>query len=187
MAPEIEMEPPPCPAGFTCVSDTDMAVFLPLLAAQKCRTETLPEVTSDSITIIVDKEGRIYGSGSGPHPYTIHISWCNYDIEAKSDMKLQVGKMVEPEWGFRVRLKATFGLLAREAVDGAKVQDALDGGLLLEPFYFHWANVNVYVGVRSLGGGLGFDLTDNFGLYGGYALTWATWRSNPFVSFYFAF
>ena len=185
--PAIEPEPVACPEGYTCVSNPDMQVFMALLKDQKCRTENQPDVTSDSIKIIVDKEGRIYGSGAGPYPYTIHIDWCNYQIEAQSDMKLSVGRMVEPDWGFRLRLKATFGILAREVFETNDVQKSVDGGLLLEPFYFHWVNVNAYVGVRSFGAGLGFDLTDNFGIYAGYAMTWGTWRSNPLVSAYFAF
>jgi len=63
----------------------------------------------------------------------------------------------------------------------------IDGGVLLEPFFIRWANVNAYVGVRSVGGGVGIDLTKNFGVYLGYAVTWwPTWNSNPYLGISFA-
>jgi hypothetical protein len=184
--PVAAPEPPPCPDG-TCVEKKDLELFLQLAKDHKCRSEQDPKIKSDSVTIIVDRKGRVFGSGTGPKPYKLHIEWCNYEIDAKSNIELQVAQREEPTWGFRLRFKATFGLLVADIITEDEFHHALDGGVLFEPFFVHWGNFNVYAGVKSFGAGLGFDLTQNFGLYGGYALTWASWRSNPFASFYFAF
>ena len=84
-------------------------------------------------------------------------------------------------------MKSRARLLAADAFTVTKLYEALDGGILVEPFFVQWANVNVLVGFRSFGAGLGADITTNFGLYLGYALTWGTWRSNPYLGVSFAF
>lgn len=180
---------PTCPDGIVCVEEDDFQKFLQLAKEQQCRNTNVPTVETDSINIIVDKEGRVYGSGTGDYPFTIRMDWCNYKLEAKSQVKLQVAQRVEDTWGFRLRIKATFGFLLSEIFRDStdEVQDTLDGGLLVEPFYLDWANFNLYVGVRSVGAGLGADLTTNFGVYAGYALTWGEWQHSPLVSIYFAF
>jgi hypothetical protein len=177
-----------CPIGYTCVENKDMEKFIQLARDHACRAENLPEIDADAINIIVDEDGRVFHSGTGEYPFTVRMDWCNYDIEAKSQVKVHVAQRVEKTWGFRLRVKATFGTLFPEAFrDGNDFYDTLDGGVLVEPFFIDWANFNAYVGFRSLGVGLGADLTTNFGIYGGYALTWGDWRHNPMVSVYFAF
>jgi len=182
-APHLEL----CPSGHTCVLDEDMKVFLQLLKDQQCRSKNLPEIKADPINIVVDRQGRIFNSGTGGHPHKIHMDWCNYEIDAEANVKLQVAKRVEPTWGFRLRPKATLGILARDALESDKLHNALDGGILLDPFFYQWVNLNVMVGVRSFGVGIGADATTNFGGYLGYAMTWGEWRSNPYVGIYFAF
>lgn len=189
----VEVASPPvvvagtCPSDSSCVSDADLQVLLQIAKEHKCQSDELPKVDADPITIFVDREGRVYGSGSGPRPFTIHLKWCKYEIEAKSNLQLQVAQRVEPTWGFRFRPKATFGVLGVEAFKVNKLYEALDGGILLEPFFYHLVNLNAYVGVRSFGVGPGVDITTNFGLFAGVVFTWGQWRTNPFLSAYFAF
>jgi len=176
-----------CAAGSTCVPAADMQLFLQALREKKCLVETPPTLTADPVTIVIDKQGRVYGSGSDPHPFTLHMKWCTYDLTATGQTKLLAAQAVEPQAGFRFRPKATLGILAADLLSGQKFSESIDGGILLEPAYFQWVNLNGYVGVRSVGAGFGFDVTKNFGAYVGYAATWGTWRSNPFVSAYFSF
>jgi len=186
----VEEDPAPaqlCPEGFICVPPEDMAVFVQLLRDQKCRAETEPKIIADSVVIIVDRQGRVYGSGTGPKPYKLHVDWCNYQLDAESEIHLDVAQRVEPTWGFRLRVKATAGVLAVDAFTVNKLYEALDGGILVEPFFIQWANLNAFVGFRSFGAGVGADVTTNMGLYLGYALTWGTWRSNPYLGVSFAF
>lgn len=177
----------PCPYGKVCVDQEDMIPILDALHEKKCLLETPPKVTSDALTIVTDRQGRIYGSGSNPVPFQMTLNWCNYEITAKGQTRIMAAQRIEPSWGFRFRPKATFGVLGTELLGGEKFTDTLDGGLLLEPFYVGPVNVNGYVGLRSGGAGLGLDVTKNFGVGLGYAITWGAWRSNPFVSLYFAF
>lgn len=179
--------PASCPEGSTCVPPEDMKVFVQLLKDQKCRNENPPKLTLDPVTVIVDRQGRVYYSGNEPKPYKVHIDWCNYQVDGTGKITMEVAQKVEPTWGFRFRAKAAFGYLPVEALEEKDGMRGFDGGLLLEPFFLQWFNVNAYVGVRSVGAGVGFDLTKNFGIYAGYAIAWGTWRSNPHAALYFSF
>ena len=175
-----------CPPGYTCVPPADMKVFVQLLTDQQCRNKTESKLTLDPIVIITDRQGRVYTSGNDPKPYKLYIDWCNYKIEAKANVQTQVAERVEPEYGFRFRVKAALGYLPLQALD-KNSSKAVDAGLLLEPFFLHWANVNAFVGFRSFGAGLGFDITKNFGVYAGYAMVWGDWKSDVIGALDFAF
>lgn len=171
-----------CPEGKVCVDKVDMQTFLQLARDQKCRAEHAPVVTSDGVSIITDRMGRVYGSGTGTRPYEVKLDWCNYQLSAKTELKLSVAQRVEPEWGFRLRLKPMFGLMLTEPFrTGSKFQDALDGGILVEPFYYRWVNLNAFLGIRSFGVGLGFDVTKNMTVYVGYGVLWGSWLSTVVV------
>jgi hypothetical protein len=164
-----------------------MKVFVQLLKDAKCRNETAPTVAADPVTIVVDKEGRIFGSGDAPKPYSFKLNWCNYKLDATSEIKLVAAQEVPPTKGFRFRAKAAFGYLPIAAITAKDYRNGLDGGVLLEPFFLSLANVNAYVGVRSFGLGAGFDITRNFGVYAGYAMTWGSWQSQLHTAVYFSF
>lgn len=165
----------------TCIAQEDMDVILAVLEQKRCQLEEAPEITLDPITIIVDKDGRIYTSGNGPRPYKVRIDWCGYEIEGEGQVPVVAAVREEPTWGFRFRPKATVGVLPF-ASNGR----FFDAGLLVEPFHVSWVNVNGYVGVQSVGGGIGVDVTTNFGGYVGYSLSYS---GNPgaFAGAYFAF
>jgi hypothetical protein len=155
-----------------------MRVFVQLLKDQKCRAETAPIFKLDPISIVTDKDGRVYGSGSGPQPYKLKMSWCNYEVEGKGQVDIAVAKREPETSGFRFRPKAAIGYLPVTAYKQSDGYAGLDAGVLIEPAYVSWFNFNAYVGFRSVGGGFGFDLTRNMGAYVGYAITWGTWQSN---------
>ena len=175
-----------CAQGATCVPAEDMQVFVKLLQEKKCLQTTQPAVQFDPITLVEDKEGRIFVSGADPLPYKMKLSWCNYDLESSGKLTVVAAKSEEPTWGFRFRLKATPSYLPVSAFLAKDGYAGLDFGLLAEPFFIQWANLNAYVGVRSVGAGIGFDLTRNLGLYAGYAVTWGAWQHNPHVALSFS-
>ena len=100
---------------------------------------------------------------------------------------------VPSTWGFRFRPKAYIWVLPGEAfysipdTESLGVMDLIDAGVMVDFLYYEWANLNAAVGFRSLGGGIGFDLTENFGAYGGYALTWGDWHHNANLGLWFSF
>lgn len=175
------------PARAVEVAEDDLRAFVKLADDHKCRAKMPPLVTTDPIVIVVDQDGRVYGSGSGPKPFKVHIKWCNYDIEATGQVKLNVAVREPPTWGFRFRPKASLGILGVEAFNREHVTDAVDVGVLVEPFFYRSWNVNVAVGMRSFGAGIGFDITRNFGGYLGYAAAYSGLRSNPYAGLYFSF
>lgn len=166
--------------GGVCVRSADMQKFIKLARDQKCRELNAPVVTSDGVQIILDRDGRVYGSGTGSQPLKLHVDWCNYALDATSSVKVLAAQRVEPDFGFRFRLKGVLGILAAEPFhSGKNFYSGLDIGVLVEPLHWKFVNLNVYGGARSSGLGLGIDLTKNMSAYAGYAITWGSWRSTP--------
>lgn len=206
-------EPSPTPAAAptapqdacegTCVPEEDMKRFVELLKERKCRDENPPTFELDPIKIVVDKEGRIFYSGAEPKPYTVKMSWCNYEIEAKGKVDVVAAMMTPPIWGFRFRPKAYIGMLPGEAfyasaentaaalagqpTEELGIIDVIDAGAMVDFLYYDWVNLNAAVGFRSVGLGIGADLTSNFGAYTGYALTWGDWHHNVNLGLWFSF
>jgi len=164
------------------VAKEDMGTFIQLLRDQKCRTSHPPELTLDPIVVVEDKEGRVYGSGAQPRPYTIRMTWCNYEVVASGKVQLTVAKREPPVWGFRFRPKFSSGFLFASAFVKQDALSAIDVGVLWEGFYYRSVNLNLATGFRSVGIGLGVDLLKNVTLYGGYAVSYEGWLSNPYVA-----
>lgn len=176
-------------SGGTCVPKADMDKFVEVLKEKKCLQTTKPSFDLDPITIVVDKDGRVFYSGAAPSPYTIRMKWCGYDAEAAGKVKLTAAMRQPSLWGFRFRPKAYIGVLPLEALSNpdASFGDVWDAGVMVDFLHYDWLNLNAAVGFRSFGGGLGADLTQNFGIYAGYADTWGTWHPNANVGLWFSF
>jgi hypothetical protein len=164
-----------------------MKTFVQLLHEKKCLQTEKPDFELDPITITTDEQGRTYVSGDEPHPYTLHMRWCGYEVDAFGTVNAVAARMPEPTWGWRFRAKAAFGFLPADALGEEDATKGIDAGLLVEPFFVGDFNLNGYVGVRSGGAGLGFDVTRNFGGYLGYAFSWGGQRHNPHAAVYFSF
>lgn len=175
-----------CTSPSKCVPKEDMDDFVKVLREKRCLQTEKPSFKLDPITIVVDTDGRIYTSGANPNPYHLQMTWCGYTADGSGDVKVQAAMREPPEWGFRFRPKASLGYLPAEAL-AKSWQDGIEGGVLLEPFFWRSLNLNAQVGFRSVGLGLGMDLTRNFGVYLGYALTWGSWRSSPQGALWFSF
>ena len=177
----------PCLEGSVCVSPEDMTTVVQLLKDKQCQQTTSPVFILDSINIVVDQSGRIYHSGDEPHPYSLKMNWCNYEVVAKGSVKLVVAKKEPPTWGFRVRPKFAGTFLFWDAFYQDSASEAVDVGLLWEFLFWEEFNVNLATGFRSIGAGLGLDLSKNMTLYGGYAFSWWTLKHNPSVGIGFSF
>lgn len=193
---------PVCTTG-TCVPKADLDKFVAVLKEKQCLQTTKPTFELDPINIIVDKDGRVFYSGAAPNPYTLRMKWCNYEADGQGKVNLVTALRVPSIWGFRFRPKAYMGLLPIEAfnievsneakklagqkTDSLTFSDVWDAGVMVDFFHYDWFNVNAAVGFRSFGAGIGADLTQNFGIYVGYAETWATWHPNVNVGLWFSF
>jgi hypothetical protein len=172
----------------TCVSPEDLKAFVEIAREKKCLQTTKPTFDLDPVNIIVDKEGRIFFSGSNPHPYTLRMKWCTYEVQAEGKVNVIAAVQEPATYGFRFRPKAFAGyLLADPFRSGGTWSSAIDAGLMVDAFYVRDFNLNVHVGFRSFGAGLGVDVFKNFGGYVGYAVTWDGFRSNPEAALWFAF
>ncbi len=179
----------PAPAcEGTCVRNEDLATFIQVLKEKQCLQHEKPSFELDPVTLTVDKDGRVFYSGAQPKPYTLKMNWCNYEVTAEGKLDVIVALQEPPTWGFRFRPKAYLGYALAEPLrkDGT-FSDGIDAGLMVDFFFWEDFNLNGHVGARAFGLGLGADLTENFGVTAGYALSWDGFRSNPEVAFTFAF
>jgi len=187
-APKAAPRAPQSCQGGVCMPSKDMAVFLEVLREKRCLKTTKPDFQLDEVVIVTDKDGRVFYSGADPKPYTLTMKWCNYELEASGKVQVVAAMMAPETWGFRFRSKAYLGALPLEMLrDENEATDGIDAGLMVDFFYYEWVNLNAGVGFRSLGAGVGFDLTNNFGGYVGYAITWSGFRSTANGALWFAF
>jgi len=147
--------------------------------------------TDDSITIIQDWNGRVYVNGGDKNPIRLKLK-IGKTIERDLSMVLPTQVHYRPEPPdpmFRLRIRAQVGILIPQMIqtfDGDK-RRFWDSGLGWDFFHLDDFNVALYTGVNSLGGGIGYDLTRNFGLYGGYAFVYSGLQSSIITTIYFSF
>lgn len=186
-----ESRGPVCAPPATCVPKEDMDTFVKLLREKQCQLKETPKFELDPIQIVIDQHGRVFFSGADPKPYKLRMTWCSYVIEATGKVEVIAAMREPPLWGFRFRPKAYMGIIPTEVVyesdEPREFRDFTDAGVMLDFLHYDWANLNAAVGYRSLGAGVGIDLTENFGAYAGYALTWGSWHHNANVSLWFSF
>lgn len=174
-----------------CVDRGDMAVFLSLAQEKYCQIHEPPVFELDPIVIITDSDGRVFFSGGAPKPYRLKMSWCRTDVVADGSVNVVAAVQTPETWGFRFRPKAYLGYLPLNLLTDEPANRGIDAGLMVDVFHYEWINLNVAAGFRSLGLGLGFDLTSNFGAYAGYAFSWDFFQGGPphnvLTGLYFAF
>lgn len=147
--------------------------------------------TEDQIVIIQDWQGRVYVNGGSTKPLKLKLKigeTIDRDLNFVLQPKLYY-RPKPPDPMFRLRVRAQIGLLVPEMVMTAigDKQSFLEGGLALDFFHVGLFNVSAYAGVRSIGGGLGIDLTKNFGPYVGYSFIYNELRSSCLTGVYFSF
>lgn len=179
----------PCrsPAGTVCLPEADLEKFVALARERKCLDTESPSFQVDRIVVVTDSDGRVFHSGADPRkPYQLTMRWCHLTVEAEGTVEV-VAAMATPEtMGFRFRPKAYLSYLPLK-VSKRDFNEGLDAGVLLDVGHYEWANFNLAFGFRSVGAGVGFDLTANFGLYAGYGLGWTYPLHNVNGGIYFAF
>ena len=175
-----------CDIGSACIPDEDLRDMVEALREKQCLLENEPHLDIGAVELITDKDGRVYYSGAAPVPLRARLVWCSYEVEFSGDVKVVVAREVPPEWGWRYRLKFAGSYLPLDAIE-REPQDGVDVGLLWEFLYWRDLNLNLATGFRSAGLSVGYDLTNNFGAFGGYAFSFWTMRSNPQAGLYFSF
>lgn len=174
-------------ADSVCLPRPDFQRFLDIAQERQCLEKQTPAFQVDPITVITDADGRVFYTGADPSkPYKITMKWCHYDVEADGKVSLVAAMQTPPTSGVRFRPKAYLGYLPLKLSKG-KFSDGVDAGLLVDWLFIHEFNLNIAGGFRSLGIGVGVDLTQNFGVYAGYAVGYSAPTHNINASIYFAF
>lgn len=183
----VAEEPCAPPDNFVCLPREDFQRFLDIALERQCLERKPPTFQVDSITVLTDTEGRVFYTGADPSkPYQIHMRWCHYDVTAEGEVTLVAAMQTPPTSGVRFRPKAYLGYLPLKLSKG-RLNDGVDAGLLVDWLFIQEFNLNASAGFRSLGIGVGVDLTQNFGVYAGYALGYTAPTHNINASLYFAF
>jgi hypothetical protein len=119
------------------------------------------------------------------------VKACGTEIEIAVDVSESTSYIrEEPIAAFKPKLKimAWYDFHQIGNVDaGWTPEDGIDVGLGFEPFHVWNFNLNVVVGIRSFGGGLGINITNNFGGYVGVQVKWGSWLVAPGAGLYFTF
>jgi len=181
-------------AEEVCIDkDTYSRVYDKLLKLNSIE-QSLPTFRfSDSIIIFVDKNNRVFSNATGEKQLsgTLELGSMKYDLNL--GVTLEVQKKKEPDYGFRLRPKFTASWLV---LNTSQISDSplslVDLGVDLDVMYFKQLNANAYVGIRSVGVDLGWDIFNNSGVALGIRWEWPSHfgeelEFNPSIGWYFVF
>jgi len=187
-------DPVPCvpePGGKCLTKGQFEAVKKALEELDSIHKSPAVVTTPDSVVVISDWDGRVYVNGGDTKPIRLKVKIGD---TVDRDMAVTLPSVVyyrpkPPDPMFRLRIRAQAGLLVPELVRtaGGDKQSFWDAGIGWDFFHLGAVNLSAYTGVRSLGGGLGLDLTRNFGPYVGYSLVYDGLRSSVNAGVYFSF
>ncbi len=154
---------------------------------------------SRPIVIVRDWEDRVYinGGEKKPIPMKLRIGeHVDRDLEAQLPVTVFYRDEPPDPW-LRLRIRAQFGILVPEAIRSIRNADDEDDETGLEEFwdfafaldFFHYESLNlsIQVGARALGGGVGVDLTKNFGLHVAPVVAYDGWNPSLWLGPYFSF
>jgi hypothetical protein len=176
-----------CGNKSVCVPQVDLEKFVALARERKCLDESEPEFTLDTISVLTDVDGRVFYTGAdAKKPFKVTMKWCHLTVVGDGEVELIAARQTPATSGFRFRPKAYLGYLPLKLSD-RDFDEGIDAGMLIDVAFVEWVNLNLAAGFRSVGAGLGFDITQNFGAYTGYALGWTAPHQNVNVGVYFAF
>jgi hypothetical protein len=181
--------PPPCPEPYTlCLVHSDEDTVVQSLKELKSIKESKAVFKlKEDIVIVRDWQDRVYVNGGSAKPIDAELTLGN---TVSRDMQVQLPIQVyyrpkPPDPMFRLRVRAQAGLLIPTIWKDSK--GGWDAGLSWDFFHYDVFNLAAYTGVRSAGGGVGMDLTRNFGPYVGYSLVYDGFTSDVMIGAYFSF
>lgn len=182
-------QPPPCPEPYAlCLTQPDSDTVVESLKELKSikGSKAVLKLKED-IVIVRDWQDRVYVNGGSAKPIDATLTLGD---TVSRDMQIQLPIQVyyrpkPPDPMFRLRVRAQMGLILPVIWKDAK--GGWDAGLSWDFMHYSVFNLAAYTGVRSAGGGVGMDLTKNFGPYLGYALVYDGFTSDVMAGCYFSF
>lgn len=187
-------ELPPCPPPYSvCLTEEQKdKVVGAVKELDDVKSSPAKVEVQEPIVIVRDWQGRVYVNGGDKKPVPMKLTIGDV-IDRDLEMTLPVRvyeREAPPDPIFRARFRAQAGLMIPEIVRSAmagEIEWFWDAGLSLDFLHYDIFNVSVYVGIMSLGGGLGLDITKNFGIYAGPHLSYENLSLTAWVGPYFSF
>ena len=180
------------PDGGACVTKEELDQIKEALRELQSIHEAQAQITiQDPVVIIHDWDGRVYVNGGDKNPLKMKLKLGDtIDRDMAATLPTQVYyRPKPPDPMFRLRIRAQAGILTPQIVDAISGNSSKwwDVGIGWDFFHIDNVNLSLYTGIQSAGGGIGFDLTKNFGPYVGYSLVYEGFKSGAFAGVYFAF
>lgn len=180
-------EPPPCPPPYAvCLTAEEKQVVGDSLRELKeIREAKARLILEDDVVIVRDWQDRVYVNGGEGRPLRAVLKVG--PVEREMEVKLPIQTFYRerpPEPMFRLRIRAQAGVLVPSVLKDFR--SGWDAGAGWDFMHVGPVNLSAYTGIRSAGGGLGLDLTKNFGPYAGYAIVYDGWRSAAIAGVYFS-
>ena len=184
-----------CPKDKVCLTRAELEQIKKAVRELKDIHDSKAELKlEEPIIIIRDWEDRVYINGGEQKPIKIKLKIGKHvdrDMEMTLPIEVHYREKPPDPW-LRLRIRAQVGVFVPEmftSIGDNNAESFFDGGIgwdfiNIAPLHM---NISAYTGVRSLGGGPGFDITKNFGLYGGYALVYDGLTSSANLMIYFSF
>jgi len=187
-ATALAQEPEPCPPPYAvCLTEEEKKTVGDSLRELKDIKESKAQVVlKDEIVIVRDWEDRVYINGGEKKPVRATLT-LGKTVERDLEIRLPVQTFYRekpPEPMFRLRIRAQAGVLVPSVLKEFK--SGWDAGAGWDFMHLGPVNLSAYTGIRSVGGGLGLDLTKNFGPYAGYAIVYDGWKSAAMFGVYFS-
>ncbi len=187
-AAALAQEAPPCPPPYAvCLTAEEKKTVGDSLRELKEIKEAKAVVkVEEDIVVVRDWQDRVYVNGGSGRPIKATLT-LGSTVERDLELQLPVQTFYRekpPEPMFRLRIRAQAGVLAPRIKDSFK--DGLDAGIGWDFMHLGPANLSAYTGLRSVGGGIGLDVTKNFGPYVGYAFLYDGLRSGVLGGVYFS-
>ena len=153
----------------------------------------------EPIVIVRDWEDRVYINGGEKKPIGMKLKIGEHvDRDMEIQLPIRVYYREEPPdpW-FRLRVRFQAGILVPEAIrsirnddngnDDTGLEEFWDLAFALDFFHYESLNLSIQVGARALGGGVGVDLTQNFGFHVAPVVTYDGWNPSLWLGPYFSF
>lgn len=179
--------------GGICLSKEDKEKLIAAIRELDSIHSAPAEITIEPITIVRDWQNRVYINGQEGKPLRLKLKigeTIDRDLEVQLPVQLSYREAPPPPM-FRLRIRAQLGLLSTPllniAEDSDNIANSIDGGIGWDWFGVSNFNSAIYTGIRGFGPQVGYDLTKNFGITGGFHIIYDGLKGTGALQFYFSF
>lgn len=187
---------PPCPPEYEVCLTKDEAgkVVQAVEELDRIKKSEVKLEFKEPVVIVRDWKDRVYVNGGGKNPVKAQVKLGDtVDREMSVTLPTRVSfrpEPPEPQFAFRARVRANVGILIPEIVRSVRdeeFEDFWSFGVDLDFVKLDIFNINAHLGSAGVGGGVGIDITKNFGASVNVLCTWVEWGPTASTGVYFSF